>query len=114
MNQVTKSVVAPAAAKAAPKAAPRSAAKKTPFYAALLADALMGKFGNLLQGFYVNALSYHMKQKTVFPRARIAGVELLNQKDAVAFLEKHKGTSIPAGSKTGQRLFDEMMVQTKK
>ena len=110
MTQVTKT--APAT-KAAPRV--RTAAKpKTPFYAALLADALMGKFGALLQGFYVSAIGYHVKQKTTFPRARIAGVELLNQKDAVAFLEKHKGTSIPAGSKVGQRLFDEMMVQTKK
>ncbi len=94
---------APAKTKAAPK---------TAFYATVLADALMGKYGNQLQRFYVNACSYHLKAKTVFPRVRLAGVELLNEKDTVEFLKKHEGTSIPAGSKTGQRLFDEMMVQT--
>jgi len=83
------------------------------FYAALLAEALAGKWGNELQRFYVNAIAYHTKQKTAFPRARLADVELMKIEEAKSFLEKHKATSIPAGSKQGQKLFDQMMIEAK-
>lgn len=86
---------------------------KTGLYGALLKSALLGEFGALIQGFYVNALSYHGKAKTSFPRARIAAVPLLNPVDAKAFIEKHRSTSIPAGSLTGQRVFDQMMIESK-
>jgi len=109
----TKTTTKPAAAKPTQKPAPRAKpATKTLFYAMLLADALMGKYGAQLQRFYVNACSYHLKGKTTFPRARLANEPLLKPEDAVAFLKKHEQTSIPAGSKVGQRLYDEMMVQT--
>jgi hypothetical protein len=84
---------------------------KTGLYAGLLKSALAGAYGNLILGFYVNAISYHRKQKTAFPRARIASVPLLNPVDAHAFMEKHRSTSIPAGSLTAQRLFDQMMIE---
>ncbi len=98
--------------KTAPKTATKAKAK-TLFYAGLLAEALAGKWGNELQRFYVNAMQYHEKQKTVFPRVRLANVELLKPEDAKTFLEKHKTTSIPAGSKQGQKLFDQMMIEAK-
>lgn len=100
-------------AKAAPKA--KAATKpQTMMYAAILAEALAGKFGAIIQRFYVNALSYHGKQKTTFPRAKIATVALMSADDARAFIEKHAVTSIPPGSHPSQRLFDEMMVETQK
>lgn len=109
----TKTVSKPKAAPKA-KAAPKSKPAAPLFYAALLADCLSGKFGPLIQRFYVNAASYHLTKKTLFPRARLAGEKVLEPKDALAFIEKHKLTSIPAGSKTGQRLYDEMMVEAVK
>lgn len=108
--------VAKAATKAAPKAASKAPSKakgKTLAYASLLASALKGDFGAAIQRFYASAISYHKKAATVFPRARLATEALMSADDAKAFIEKHKATSIPAGSKAGQRLFDEMMVQTK-
>lgn len=114
MTQVTKTK-APAKTAAKPKApakAKPAAKTDTLFYATLLGDALAGKYGAQIQRFYVNAAKYHLTQKTVFPRARNASEPLLKPEDAVAFLKKHEVTSIPAGSKTGQRLFDEMMVQS--
>lgn len=115
MTQELKTTTKPAKAKAAPKAKAAKATKPAPlFYAMLLADCLSGKYGALIQRFYVNAASYHLTKKTVFPRPRLAGEKVLEPKDAVAFIEKHKLTSIPAGSKTGQRLYDEMMVEAVK
>lgn len=117
--QKTQTQVKPAAKqtqKAAPKAKPaavKTASKaKTLVYKVLLAEALAGKFGAAIQRFYVNAISYHEKAKTVFPRARIAGEKLMDEKEAREFIAKHEKTSIPPGNKAGQRLFDEMMVQT--
>ena len=81
-------------------------------YAALLADALAGKFGGFIQRFYVSAIAYHTKQKTTFPRGRILAVQLLAPADARAFIEKHAATSIPPGSHTGQKIFDHMMIET--
>jgi hypothetical protein len=86
---------------------------KTGLYAGLLKSALVGEFGALIQAFYVSAIAYHTKQKTMFPRGRIMAVELLKPVDAKAFIEKHRSTSIPAGSLTGQRIFDQMMIETK-
>lgn len=114
----TKTITKPVAktvSKASTKPVKVSKAKAAPatlFYAATLAEALTGKFGKVIQRFYVNACQYHLKQATVFPRGRLAGQPLLNEKDALEFITKHAVTSIPAGSLTGQRLFDEMMVQT--
>ena len=115
-NPAVKSVSkTPAKAPAKTVAKAKAPAKtKSLFYATLLADALMGKYGTILQRFYVSACAYHLKQKTTFPRARLATQPLLSEKDAVEFLKKHEKTSIPAGSHAGQRLFDEMMVQTTK
>jgi hypothetical protein len=99
---------------AKPKAAAKAkAATKPAFYAALLADALAGKFGAILKGYYENAASYHAKRKTVFPRPTYATVELLKPADAEVFLKKHEKCSIPNGNKTGRRLYDEMRVQSK-
>lgn len=100
------------AVKTATKPAPRQSSKPVLVYATMLSDALAGKFGETIKRFYINALSYHMKQKTTFPRAANAIYALLSPADALAFIGKHGQTSIPAGSKTGQRLFDEMMVET--
>lgn len=112
---VAKVETKPAAAKPVQKPAAKAASKAGGlFYKAMLAEALAGKFGDLIQRFYVNAVSYHQKQKTVFPRKRIALAELLKPADARAFIEKHRATSIPAGSITGQRIFDEMMIETAK
>lgn len=81
-------------------------------YAAILADALSGSFGDIIRRFYVSAVSYHMKQKTAFPRGRIMHVELLAPDKAREFIERHAVTSIPAGSLPAQRIFDQMMVET--
>jgi len=86
---------------------------KTLYYKALLVECLAGKLGSEIQRFYVNAIAYHTKQKTAFPRARLADVELMKIEEAKSFLEKHKATSIPAGSKQGQKLFDQMMIEAK-
>lgn len=113
MKQTTKQT---SKAKAAPKAkaAQQQAAKAAPLaYAAILADALAGKYGPVIMRFYVNAMAYHRKAATQFPRARIASAPLMNPADAVAFIESRKATSIPAGSLPGQRLFDQMMVESK-
>lgn len=80
-------------------------------YAALLSQALAGKFGAVIQRFYVSAIAYHTKQKTQFPRGRIADVALLPVADAESFISKHAVTSIPAGSTTAQRFFDQMMIE---
>lgn len=108
ITKTTKAVT-----KTSTKSVPKSAAKTASlFYATTLAEALAGKYGAILQRFYVNACGYHLKALTVFPRARLAGQPLLNEADTLAFLEKHAKTSIPAGSLAAQRVFDEMMVQT--
>lgn len=104
------------AAKSAPKAAPKSkAAPKTEakslFYATLLTEALAGKFGPLIQGYYKRAAEYHQKRGTTFPRGKWAAEPLLKPEDAVAFLTKRTATSIPSGDKTGQRLYDQMRVE---
>ncbi len=94
------------------KDAAKGAAKQTAKpYAVLLQKALAGDYGQVIQRFYVSALSYHLKQQTAFPRARNASETLLNPQDASAFLEKHAKQSIPPGSKQGQRLFDAMIVE---
>lgn len=100
-----------AKAKPAAKAATKVSAKPL-FYASLLGECLSGKRGTVLQRFYVNATKYHLSIKTVFPRARLANQPLLNPEDAVSFLSKHEKTSIPAGDRTGQRLFDQMMLES--
>lgn len=107
-KQVTKQ--APKAPKATQ--APKAQSANAYAYATLLADALAGKFGGFIQRFYVSALSYHAKAKTTFPRGRILAVALLNPADARAFIEKHAQTSIPPGSHTGQKIFDQMMIET--
>jgi hypothetical protein len=101
----------PKAVKAAPKAK-AVAPVRTMVYAALLAEALAGKFGALIQRFYVNALSYHMAQKTTFPRGRIANVALMTEEETRAFITAREQTSIPPGSLPAQRVFDQMMVET--
>jgi|MudIll2142460700_1097286.scaffolds.fasta_scaffold10666_6 hypothetical protein len=106
----TKTISKP---KAAPKGKAKAKAAAPLFYAALLTDALAGKFGPIIKAYYEYAAAYHAKRSTVFPRAAYAGVELLKPDDAVAFLEKHKQTSIPNGNWTGRRLYDEMRVQSK-
>lgn len=100
-----------AAAKVKP-AAKVKAEPKTLFYATTLAAALSGEFGPLIQRFYLSACSYHLAQKTVFPRPRNAIYALLKPDEVGPWLKAREQTSIPAGDKTGQRLFDEMMVQT--
>lgn len=112
----TKTVTKKATAKtpAKPRAAKRTAAKpKAGAYAALLTAALAGKHGPQLARFYANAVAYHAKKKTVFPRERVAKHPLMDIKEATDFLAKHEKTSIPAGNMAGQRLFDEMMVEAR-
>ena len=105
----TKQTTKPATSKGN-KATTKPATKPaTLVYAAILSEALAGRFGTLLQGFYTTAIKYHAKQKTTFPRARLVGIALLNDKDARDFLTKHQSTGLPAGSYTGQKLFDAMI-----
>lgn len=109
--QATKQVTKQGKAQATKQGKAQSASN--PYaYAALLADALAGKFGGFIQRFYVSALSYHQKAGTTFPRGRILAVQLLSPADARAFIEKHAATSIPPGSHTGQKIFDHMMIET--
>lgn len=97
----------------APQAKPAAKSRRTTLaYASLLAQALEGKFGDTLKVFYTNAVTHHRRLGTVFPRSRLAKVPLLSPNEAARFLEQHQATSIPPGTKAGQRLFDEMMVQT--
>lgn len=98
-------------AKAAPKAETKKSGKAGA-YAALLQSALAGSYGPAITFFYARAIAYHKKHGTAFPRARNADEPLMSPADATAFLDKHKVTSIPAGLKAGQRLFDQMMVET--
>lgn len=105
----------PQASKASPKASPK--AKQSPkvetlAYAALLAEALAGRFGPIVARFYKNSISHHGKQKTQFPRADYAKVPLLSIEDARDKLEAHRAHSIPNAYTWSRRLFDEMMVQT--
>ncbi len=111
--------VVKAAAKTAVKAAPKAKAKPVAkveaaplFYATLLTEALAGNYGDSLKRYYKRAVENHDDQKTVFPRPRLIGKPLLNPTEAVAYLEAHKLTSIPSANPLGQRLFDEMAVQT--
>ena len=81
-----------------------------PFFAQLLTDALAGKFGPFAARYYSNALAYHRKQKTVFPRivtatAR-AALTMEDVKDVIA--QATKGI-LAAGSRKGQAVFDLMM-----
>lgn len=113
----TSKQISKPAAKQVSKAPSKAAAKQAPkaptlIYAAILGEALAGKFGNVIQRFYVNAIGYHKKQGTTFPRARVAGIALMDEKQTREFIEKHKATSIPAGNTQGQRVFDQMMVET--
>ena len=100
--------------KAVNKTPAKTAQKVTLLYAALLGEALGGKYGSVIQRFYVSAVAYHVKALTAFPRARNAGEPLIPAKDVPALLEKHAQCSIPAGLRMGQRLFDEMMVEAAK
>jgi hypothetical protein len=118
MTQVTQQASKQKPAKPAKQASAKPAKQaskqaSTYAYAVLLADALGGKFGGLIQRFYVNAISHHSKIGTTFPRAAYAKVTLLTPTDAVAFLEKHRATSIPNAIKESRRLFDQMMVEAK-
>jgi hypothetical protein len=118
MQAKTKTAVKPAMAKTAAKAAksaPQAAQKAAPMkpYAALLKAALSGAYGPLVTMFYARAIQYHTKHATVFPRQRNADEPLLSVDDAIAFIRKHEKTSIPAGSKAAQRLFDAMMVESR-
>lgn len=116
--QTTKPAVK-TSAKTANKAVNKTPAKTqtapTLLYAALLADALGGKYGAVLQRFYASAVNYHVKkQMTAFPRAFCAGQPLIPAKDVPDFFEKHKVSSIPSKLGVGNRLFDEMMIETAK
>lgn len=110
------------ATKQATKTTTKQATKQTTlFYKGLLAECLAGKFGAILQRYFVRAIEYHTKQKTNFPRAQCAGVELLDAKSAREFLIANCGEPVEGkqkpklepGNKTGQRLFDAMMVESK-
>ena len=78
-------------------------------YALILKDALAGTYGQTIQRFYGNALSYHHKKQTAFPR--VNDRELIPAKDVPAWFASHATAGIPAGDKTGQRLFDQMVVE---
>lgn len=98
--------------KPASKPAVKPASKPaTLAYAAILGDALAGKFGDVIKRFYLNAIKYHDKQKTTFPRGRIADVALMSPDDTRAFIAAREVTSIPAGSLAAQRAFDQMMIE---
>lgn len=96
------------AVKAAPKQAPKARQQKTLAYAAILAEALAGKFGDRVKAFYVRAISYHTEKKTAFPRPRNAGEALLTPSEAREFLESRRAAGIASGEKKAQRLFDAM------
>ena len=96
------------AAKQAPKAAPKARQQKTLAYAAILAEALSGKFGDRVKAFYVRAVSYHTEKKTAFPRPRNASEALLTPSEAREFLESRRAAGIASGEKKAQRLFDAM------
>ena len=78
-------------------------------YKALMIACLTGKNGQNVQRFYANAVSYHKKQATVFPRPRLEGVALLTPEEAQAWIAARSAAGIPAGDKVGQRLFDAMV-----
>lgn len=93
-------------------AAKRTTSPRVTGYARLFSDALAGKFGPVLKGFYEKAVVYHTGKKTKFPRERVKA-DLLSVKDATAFLEARKATSIPAADPSGQRLFDQMVLDSR-
>lgn len=98
--------------KAAPKAVQKAAPKaKTGLYAAILLEALAGKFGDNVKRFYTSAIVYHKAKKTAFPRQRLASVELMKAADFREYIAKMSATGIPAGDKKAQRVFDEMAAQ---
>ena len=78
-------------------------------YKALFVQALAGQFGQNVQRFYANATTYHKKQGTSFPRPRLEQVVLLSPVDAAEWIKARSAAGIPAGDKTGQRLFDAMV-----
>jgi hypothetical protein len=92
------------------KAKTQTATAKVPFFAQLLTDALAGKFGPFAARYYSNALAYHRKQKTVFPRIVTATARAALTMDDVKSVigEATKGV-LAAGSRKGQAVFDLMM-----
>ena len=78
-------------------------------YAAILQKAIKGDYGQVVQRFYLNALNYHFKKGTKFPRVNTR--ELIPANDVPAWLGRFVSTGIPAGDKVGQRIFDQMIVE---
>ena len=119
----TKAAQTPAKAETkAPKAETKAAETKaqqtpaTPFYPALLAACLAGKFGDLAKAYYRRANQYHAKAGTAFPRSRNAGTiaAMLGEGQAKAKAKAEEIVSkaakgiLPPGCMEGQALFDLM------
>lgn len=116
-KQAPKSATKAAATKRTESAATKANREATTkavggIYRNALIDALGGKYGQNVQRFYSNAIAYHRKQATAFPRARLAAVELIDAKALPVFMAKHATAGIPAGSHTAQKLFDAMVGET--
>lgn len=84
---------------------------KVPFFAQLLSDALAGKFGPFAARYYSNALAYHRKQGTTFPRAVTADARAsLTMSDVKSVMEQATKGVLAAGSRKGQAVFDLMKI----
>jgi hypothetical protein len=83
--------------------------KTVPFYAALLAACLAGKFNSRVTGYYQTAIKYHAKKQTRFPRHT---GETIEQKEAQELIALCSEGRLASGSKRGQVLFDRMIIET--
>lgn len=108
--------VANAAAKAAAKVAPKAAAKPEANAAAvptITALIVTGIADRIAKGsrFYANALAYHAKAKTSFPRARNNERRAALNADKVAeVMRQHDAQVLAAGNGDAQAMFDVYMM----
>lgn len=86
-----------------------------PFFAALLADALSGKFGPAAKQYYASANAYHAKQKTVFPRPKTEAARkeltIARVKEVIELATKG---ILSAGLRDGQAVYDLMKTSADK
>ncbi len=112
-KQASKATAKPASKPAAKQEAKQEA--KPMLYAALLSEALAGKFGAKIAQYYRSAASNHKKVGTIFPRT-YKGEQpvLLKIEEAREWIEKRAVCGIASGERTGQRIYDEMRVEAAK
>lgn len=96
------------AAKAAPKAAPK--AEAVPTITALIVTGIADRIAKGSR-FYANALAYHAKAKTSFPRARNNERRAALNADKVAeVMRQHDAQVLAAGNGDAQAMFDVYMM----